>query len=75
MGTKNQPAPFDCYANAEADEPMFVLLARDVAAPAAIVQWAKERVSAGKNSWADSQIAEALDCAEAMHAWREERRP
>jgi len=29
MGTKVNPAPFDCYANAEPDEPMFVLLARD----------------------------------------------
>lgn len=30
MGTKNNPGAFDCYANAEPDEPMFVLLARDL---------------------------------------------
>ena len=29
MGTKNNPGVFDCYANAEPDEPMFVLLGRD----------------------------------------------
>jgi hypothetical protein len=29
MGTKSNPGPFDCYAKAEPDEPMFVLLARD----------------------------------------------
>ena len=39
MGTKNDPAPFDCYANAEPDEPMFVLLARDGVAPATVRQW------------------------------------
>ena len=33
MGTKNNPGQFDCYRNAEPDEPMFVLLARDERAP------------------------------------------
>jgi hypothetical protein len=29
MGTKNQPGKFDtCYANADPDEPMFVLLGK-----------------------------------------------
>jgi hypothetical protein len=33
MGTKRNPGLSDCYAKAEADEPMFVLLARDKHAP------------------------------------------
>ena len=33
MGTKIEAGAFDCYANAELDEPMFVLLARDEKAP------------------------------------------
>lgn len=36
MGTKNNPGAFDCYANAEPDEPMFVLLGRDKHAPAPV---------------------------------------
>jgi hypothetical protein len=74
MGTKNDPAPFDCYANAEPDEPMFVLLARDPSAPYAIRRWAQRRVASGLNASTDDQISEAFDCADAMDAWREANR-
>ncbi len=40
MGTKNNPGAFDCYANAQPDEPMFVLLARDLTAPYFVQAWA-----------------------------------
>lgn len=43
MGTKNNPGPYDCYANAEPDEPMFVLLARDETAPYFVEAWAAVR--------------------------------
>lgn len=43
MGTKNNPGKFDCYASAEPDEPMFVLLARDPSAPWLTVAWAALR--------------------------------
>jgi hypothetical protein len=43
MGTKSAPGKFDCYARAEVDEPMFVLLARDASAPQLIRQWAAAR--------------------------------
>jgi hypothetical protein len=43
MGTKNNPGEFDCYRNAEPDEPMFVLLARDALAPFLVSIWAKVR--------------------------------
>ena len=32
MGTKNNPGKFDCYEHAKPDEPMFVLLGRDLEA-------------------------------------------
>ena len=74
MGTKNNPAPFDCYANAEPDEPMFVLLARDPAAAGLVRGWVYARMAQGLNRRDDPQITEALDCAAAMEAWREANR-
>jgi hypothetical protein len=43
MGTKNNPGAYDCYANAEPDEPMFILLARDPSAPWLVKAWAALR--------------------------------
>jgi hypothetical protein len=39
MGTKLNPSKYDCYANAEPDEPMFVLLGRDPQAPTLVWLW------------------------------------
>jgi len=39
MGTKNEPGVYDCYAKAEPDEPMYVLLARDPLAAHLIHLW------------------------------------
>lgn len=56
-----------CMSRAHPDEMTFVLLARDVAAPAAIRAWAKERIRLGKNTHGDDpQIREALECADTM---------
>lgn len=63
MGTKNNPGKFDCYANAEPDEPMFVLLGRDRHAPALVTIWAALRAAEGENL---STIIEAMDCATDM---------
>lgn len=71
MGTKNNPAPFDCYANAEGDEPMFVLLARDPDAPRLVRDWVNARHERGEDQ---QKLVEALDCANAMEAWRRENR-
>lgn len=49
MGTKNNPAPNDCYAKALPDEPMFVLLARDPAAPDTVRAWVKFRAQVEGN--------------------------
>lgn len=39
MATKNNPGDYDCYAHAEPDEPMFVLLARDPLAEYLTAVW------------------------------------
>jgi hypothetical protein len=45
---------------------VFVLLARDAAAPAAIRAWIEERIKLGKNNRQDAQIVEAEHCAREM---------
>lgn len=74
MATKNNPGEFDCYKNAEQDEPMFILLARDRQAPALVLAWAMERkrmVEEGQKPADDIRmVAEAIDCASAMIDWR-----
>lgn len=78
MGTKNAPGAWDCYANAEPDEPMFVLLARDASAPHLVADWADRReheINEGRKPESDrAMVAEARQCAEAMRAWRREHR-
>lgn len=78
MGTKNNPGKFDCYANALPDEPMFILLARDVAAPLAVRNWADYRemqINAGTKPESDRpMVAEARECAANMERWRQEYR-
>lgn len=70
MGTKNNPGKFDCYENAEPDEPMFVLLARDRHAPALIRIWAERRDAEGEDP---AKVNEALACARDMEEWRMSR--
>lgn len=70
MGTKNNPAPFDCYANAEPDEPMFVLLARDQSAPGLVREWVRWRAERKGLRHHDAKAIEALACARAMEEWR-----
>ena len=66
MGTKENPAKFDCYSRAEDDEPMFVLLARDPFAPMLVRLWAEMRGLADPDSL---KPQEANDCAEEMEQW------
>lgn len=58
--------PNSCWNQARADERVFVLLARDTAAPETLRFWASRRVEIGKNQPSDPQIVEALDCADRM---------
>lgn len=70
MSTKLNPGKFNCYDKALPDEEMFVLLARDAAAPAAIRAWVDRRIMSGRNEAEDEQIVEALACADRMYAQR-----
>ena len=67
MGTKLKPGRFDCYQNAEPDEPMFVLLARDPMAPLLVRLWADLREH---NAGNPSKVFEARTCAIDMDKWR-----
>lgn len=69
MGTKNNPGQYDCYANAEPDEPMFVLLGRDKHAPTLVWLWATLRELEGEDP---KKVAEARACCLNMMAWAKE---
>lgn len=72
MGTKNNPGTFDCYANAQPDEPMFVLLGRDKHAPLLVNLWAIMRVADGEDQ---AKAFEAAQCANAMVEYRAALKP
>jgi hypothetical protein len=61
-----------CLNKAHDGERLFVLLARDLAAPVAIRAWITERIRLGKNSPGDEQIREAYECAALMELERSE---
>jgi hypothetical protein len=61
-----------CFNKARDEERLFVLLARDPAAPVAIRAWVNERLRLGKNAPNDAQLVEALDCANLMEDERAE---
>jgi len=62
--------PNSCMSKAKDTEMTFVLIDRDVAAPAAIRYWVEKRIQLGKNKHDDPQILEALACAETMERER-----
>ena len=70
MGTKNDPGRFDCYATADPDEPMFVLLARDKHAPMLVELWAAVRRLDGEDP---NKVREAFICAANMRLWHRNR--
>ena len=51
--------PNSCLNRARIDEPIFVLLGRDVAAVNTVRFWIEERIRWGKNQRSDAQIIEA----------------
>lgn len=78
MGTKANPAAYDCYQNAAPDEPMFVLLARDPHAALLTQMWAmlrEQMIDDGQKPASDlPQVADARQCAYEMQRWRRERK-
>lgn len=75
MGTKLTELRDGCFAKALDDEPMFVLLARDVDAPTLVLAWAQRRrddIARGRRPATDiAQVEEAETTAQAMIDWRE----
>ena len=71
MGTKNKPGDFDCYENAEPDEPMFILLGRDRDAPFLVRRWADIREKKGEDA---AKVAEARECANEMERFEYRQR-
>jgi len=61
-----------CLNKATDGERLFVMLARDPAAPVAIRAWIAERIRLGKNAPGDEQIREAFECAALMEMERVE---
>jgi hypothetical protein len=72
MGTKNNPGKFDCYENAEPDEPMFILLARDPTASFLVELWAKVREEIGDTD--HDKLDEARHCAAMMQRFAVEEK-
>lgn len=84
MTAKTEIGPFDALDKALPNEPRFVLLARDPAAPAAITEWARIRRNLAYKRFGDSprkrdrtvfeaelaQAAQAEEIAERMQVWR-----
>lgn len=66
MSKKSSPPAYDCYANAEPDEDMFILLARDKHAPALVLLWALLRELDGEDP---AKVEEARRCAADMQKW------
>jgi hypothetical protein len=64
--------PGSCFNTAYDQEQIFVLLARDPAAPVAIRAWITERLRLGRNKPGDEQIREAYECATLMELQRSE---
>ncbi len=72
MGTKNKPGEFDCYKNAEPDEPMFVLLGRDPTASMVVAFWRilkMEMVKQGTSKSSQEKLEEAHVCSIALADW------
>lgn len=67
MGTKSNPGAFDCYANAEPDEPMFILLGRDRHAPTLVWLWSMMRELDGEDL---AKVAGARQDVEDMLRWQ-----
>lgn len=69
MGTKNNPGRYDCYANAEPDEPIFVLRGSDTTASVVVHFWRllkEEMKEQGASNISAEKLEEARACALAM---------
>lgn len=68
MSTKLNPGKYDCFSKLAADEPYFVLRAKDPVAPRVIEEWVQQRTALGQDS--NPKLKEALDVGVEMMTWR-----
>ena len=59
-----------CWNKAKEDEPIFILLGRDIATNCAILEWMKLRILYGKNTKDDPQILEAREFIEKVRDYQ-----
>jgi hypothetical protein len=71
MGTKNNPGPYNCYAHAEPDEPIFVLRGKDPAAHIVVAFWAA--LSKQLHNQSEEKMMEASKTAAEMRKWAESK--
>lgn len=72
MATKREELKNGCFAKAADDEPIFVLRAQDMLAPALVRQWA---VQAEERGCPAAKIAEARALADKMDNWAKRKNP
>ena len=73
MATKNNPGEFDCHAEADIDEPIFTLRAKDPLSSAVVRVWCVMRRMT-RRPWTEREarkLAEADRVARAMENWRD----
>ena len=76
MGTKANPGPFDCHADADTHEPIFTLRARDPLASMLVDLWVDLRELSRPRDHEPDRYREqrkrddATNCAIAMRQWR-----
>lgn len=83
MGTKAEELVDGCFARAAADEPLFVLRARDPLAPQIVRKWADRFRTAHLNhntqgralAKAILKYEDAMDTASKMEAWNSKKLP
>ena len=68
MAIKKEELKSGCISRAAADEPVFVLRAKDRLAPGVIRYWTQRAANMGVSP---AKIEEALDLAAAMEEWQE----
>lgn len=69
MATKAKELKDGCLSRAADDEPVFVLRAKDIVAPAAVRGWCELAAVAGAG---EAKLMEAIQVAEDMMAWQKE---
>lgn len=72
MSTKAEILDEPCYANADDNEPIFILRGQDKLAPALVHAWAS---LAAEHGCQPEKVASAFKCAAEMQKWHQRKFP